>query len=380
MKSIDVTPIEIRDYALSYGWILVRDAIREGLFVLNSPENNYKQLVFPIEPTSADYQNMAEISISKLSEHIKKSNFSIREEIREVNDDVISLRYYSDTKIINSLSFQEALESIEATKQMILSAGSSVVNPVLYHKRLARVEAVDLLKKTRFRHTAEGSFILKISCPVELEAAPSATLFGEEDYSKPISRKAFEIINEGSFKLLTSVEQDSFDELYIEQLEANKPVISYNLCDSLVSLFDDERELPFELQFNWSRAYLHKLVTPQMPSIVRFPYSFKSKLSELKNYFRPESIETLDTFFGTVESLNGSEGEDNRRSGEVVLGLIIDGEIVNARVNLNADLYDVAYRAHGLGGGLIKVKARLLPGKRIRTLNEVESFDLVPKE
>jgi hypothetical protein len=102
-------------------------------------------------------------------------------------------------------------------------------------------------------------------------------------------------------------------------------------------------------------------------------------MNELKYYFRPEPNETADTFFGTVESLNGNEGEDKRRSGEVMLRLIIDGEMVNARANLNATLYDIAYKAHGQGGGFIKIKARLLPGKRIRGVDNVELFELVEK-
>ena len=291
----------------------------------------------------------------------------------------ISLNTATENKIVNSLSFQETLDAIEATKQMILAAGSSVVNPVLYHKRLARVEAMDILKKTRFRHTEEGSFILKVSCPILLEAAPAPNLFGDENLSKPVSRKAFEIINEGVHKLLTTVEEDSFSQLFEEQSKSEKPIISYNLCDSLVCLFDDEREIPFELKFNWSRAYLNKLPTPQSPQLVKFPYSFKPKLEELKNYFKPVSKETADTFFGTVESLNGNEGEDGRRSGEVILALIIESEIVNARMNLGPELYDIAYRAHGQGGGLVKVKGRLLPGKRIRNLDEVATFEAVTK-
>ncbi len=379
MRAIDVSPIEIRDYAISYGWTLVKDALKEGLFVLNSPNQDYKQLMFPIELSSPDFNSLTELSISKIAEQTKKSTFDIIEGIREVNDDVISLRYYSESKIVNSLSFQEALESIEATKQMILAAGSSVVNPVLYHKRLSRGEAVELLKKTRFRHTEEGSFILKISCPIQLEAAPVPNLFGDDNVSKPISRKAFEIINQGSFKLLTTVEEDSFAQLLEEQSQLEKPIISYNLCDSLVSLFDDERELPFELKFNWSRAYLNKLPTPQTPSTIKFPYSFKPKLDELKNYFKPESKETADTFFGTVESLNGNEGDDGRRAGEVILALIIESEIVNARINLGAEWYDIAYKAHGQGGGLVKVKGRLLAGKRVRTLEEISIFEAVLK-
>ncbi len=163
------------------------------------------------------------------------------EEIREVNDDVISFRYYSDYKLVNSLSFQETLETIESTKQMILTAGSSVINPVLFHKRLSRGEAVDLLKSTRFRHTQEGSFILKISCPVRLESIPTPNLFGD-DSAKPLSRRAFELINQASSEIVTAIEENKFRWNYLNLKEKDtKPVISYNLCDALIGLFDDER-------------------------------------------------------------------------------------------------------------------------------------------
>jgi hypothetical protein len=112
---------------------------------------------------------------------------------------------------------------------------------------------------------------------------------------------------------------------------------------------------------------------------IKFPYSFKTKLDELKNYFKPGNKETSDTFFGSVESLNGNEGDDGRRSGEVILALIIEGEIVNARVNLDSDWYEIAYKAHGQGGGLVKVTGNLLPGNRIRSLNEVSIFSIVSK-
>jgi len=376
MNMIDVTPIEIRDYAISYGWTLVKDAINEGLFVLNSPNMDFKQLMFPIEPSDPNFKDLAELSISKLAGLQNQTAFQVIEAIRDVNEDVVSLRYYSEHKAVNSISFQEALGSIEATKQMLLAAGCSIVNPVLYHKRLGRTEALEFLKKTRFRHTQEGSFILKVSCPIQLEAPLlSETLLN--DSAKPMSRKAFELINMSAIKVLHAIERDDFDALWEEQAHAEQPILSYNFCDSLVSLFDDERELPFELKFNWSRAYMHKLPLLSSQSVVRFPYSFKSKIEELKGYFKPESKDTVDTFFGTVESLNGNEGEDGRRLGEVVMALIIEGELVQARINLTADLYEIAYKAHGQRGSLIRVKGRLQPGKRIRTLDEVLLFESV---
>jgi hypothetical protein len=377
--NIDITPIEIRDYALSLGWTLVREALVDNLFVLNSPFNDYRQLRFPIESPQTQTNDLIEISIQKLAEIYDKSEFHILEAIREVNDDVISLRYYSDSKSVNSLSFNEALESIEAAKQMILAAGSSVVSPALYHKRLARTEAVELLKQTRFRHTEEGSFILKLSCPVRLEVPASSDLFVDEDSQKPVSRKAFELIKSASEKIIMAIEEDSVDRLFAEQKESQDPIISYNFCNSLFSMFDDERELPFELQFRWSRAFLNKLRTPEAYSAIKFPFSFKPKLEELSSYFTPELEAMSDTFVGSVESLNGNEGPDGRRSGEVVLALFIDSEVVRARVNLTADDYDIAWHAHGRSGALIKVMGRLQPGRRIRQLINVKAFEHLEK-
>lgn len=378
MSKIDVTPIEIRDYAISIGWQLVKEATKDGLFVLNSPTESYRQLIFPIEPTSYNYDSMAELAIKKISEITNTPTFQIVEDIRGVYDDSILLRYHSEVKNVNSLSFQEAVDTIEATKQLILTAGSSVVNPVLYHKRLSRSEATELLKRTRFRHTKEGSFIIKVSCPVELETAPKVNLFNEE-IGKPISRKAFELINLAAFTILKTIEENTLDELFESQKNSETPIISYNLCDSLAELFDDERELPIELNFNWSKAYSNKLPPPKTIPSVKFPYSFKPKIVELKNYFAPESKEAVDTFWGSVESLNGDEGENGRRSGEVILALLIESEIVKARLNLNADQYEIAYKAHGIIGGLVKVKGKLQPGQRIRTMENIELFDLVEK-
>ncbi|WP_436490339.1 hypothetical protein [Chitinophaga sp. ARDCPP14] len=377
-KVIDISSIQIRDYAFSYGWELVREGLKDGLFVLNSPNKDYKQLIFPTDSSNPDFQNMALIAIRKLGDFSNQSEFKILEDIREVNDDVLNLRYFSESKIVNALSFQETVKAIDATKQLILTAGSSVVHPSLLHKRLFRNEANELLRKTKFRHTEEGSFILKISCPVELERSSSLTLFDDE-VVKPLSRRAFELMNYTSKELLNAIEADSIDQLIEAQVSSSRPSISYNFCDALINLFDDERELPFELIFNWSRAYMTKLPPLNLPRAIKFPYEFKPKLEEIKSYLNPIGKELEDTFFGTVESLNGNEGGDGRRSGEVMLALLIDSEIVNARVELNSVDYETAWHAHGEGGSLIKIRGILFPGKRVRTLENVSLFERIYK-
>ncbi|HRG20404.1 MAG TPA: hypothetical protein PLQ57_05215 [Saprospiraceae bacterium] len=375
MDKIDVKALEIRDYAISQGWALVKEALKDGLFVLNSPTNDFTQLIFPKDDSISEYQEMAMVSIRRLTEFYKLPLNKVVEDIREVNDDVIALRYFSDSKTVNSISFQEALDSIDATKQMLLSAASTIVNPVTFHPKLNRTEAQDLIKKARFRHTEEGSFILKVSIPFELTHAPVTSLFGDV-LETPFSRKAIEVVSQSSNILLDTIESDSINELYQNQSTVENPLISYNFCDAVSKLFDEERELPFQLIFNWSKASLMKLPAPALPQRITFPFSHKNKIEEIREYFTPKRNDLQDDFIATVETLDGSIGEDGKRSGPVVLSILYENEIIKAKVNLNSDAYTVAVEAHKKGGSYVEINGLLKRNKRSNTIEEIKSFKL----
>jgi len=375
MDIIDVKALEIRDYAISQGWILVKEALKDGLFVLNSPTEDFTQLIFPKDDSISEYQEMAMVSVRRLTEFYKLPMSKVVEDIREVNDDVIALRYFSDSKTVNSISFQEALESIDATKQMLLSAASTIVNPVTFHPKLNRTEAQDLIKKARFRHTEEGSFILKVSIPFELTHAPVSNLFGES-IEKPFSRKAIEVISKSSNILLETIEADSLSELFQIQSVDEHPLISYNFCDALSKLFDEERELPFQLIFNWSKASMLKIPKPALPQKLTFPFSHKNKIEEIREYFTPKRNDLQDDFIATVETLDGSIGEDGRRSGPVVLSILYENEIIKARVNLTSDFYAVAVEAHKRAGSYVEINGLIKRNKRSNTIEEIKSFKI----
>jgi hypothetical protein len=377
MEKVDVSSIEIRDYAQSMGWELIREALKDGLFVLNSPNRDNTQLIFPKDSGATEYPEMAFIGLKRLSDYYRKNLIEVAEEIREVNDDVISLRYYSESKIVNSISFEEAFEAIAATRQMILSAASSIVNPTIYHPKLNRTEPQELIKRTKFRHTQEGSFIIKIAIPFEPIKGPEKLFSVLPDQSeKPIGRQTMELISVASKEIIETIDSNTISQLYQQQIMLEKPIISYNFCDSLLKIFDKERELPFELIFNWSRSSLLSIARPEVPSRIAFPFSYRGKLEELKGYFAPKKKELTDTFYGTVEALNGEIGVDGFRSGEVVFALLIETDIVRARANLNAEQYQIAIRAHERGGAYVMIKAKLHQQTRGGILDDIVDFKL----
>lgn len=380
MDKIDVTSLEIRDYAQSLGWQLVKEALADGLFVLNSPfkdKGDYTQLIFPRE--FHEFSDYVYSALVQLSQFYSMPIGKIQDEIREVNDDVICLRYHSENKLVNSISFNEAVDAMAATRQMILSAASTVVNPVIFHQKLNRVEPQELIKKTKFRHTQEGSFIIKVSVPFE-PIDLSNTLFAEmKDVpaGKPLGRQAIEVMSISSNSIRESIDSNTIADLYKGQVESPAPFLSYNFCDSLLKIFDEEREIPFELIFNWSKSSLLNMPAPSVPTRVTFPYSYKAKIDELRNYLSPRKQDFTGVFYGTVESLNGDIGSDGRRSGEVVFALLIETGLVKARANLKADDYNTAITAHQRGGAYVLIKAKLHWNSRSsNTLEEITELKL----
>ena len=371
---IDVTSLEIRDYAQSRGWTLVREALYDGLFVLNSPTRDGTQLVFPKETTDAPFTEMAQVSLQRLAEFHNERFHKVLENIREVNDDVLCLRYFSTTKIVNSLSFEEAFQTISATRQMLLSAASSVVNPTVFHPKLNRTEPQELIKKTKFRHTQEGSFILTVAIPFEHQFARNTLFEGMEEapIEASIGRKTIELVNTSSRQIVESIESNTIRELYDTQSRIERPIVSYNFCDSLLKMFDKDRELPFEFHFHWSRASLQNLPWPTTPQRITFPFAYMGKLEELKSYFTPTRPEVTDTFYGTVESLNGDTGPDGTRSGEVIFNLLIDEDLVKAKANLSAEQYSDAIRAHERGRAVVMIRGRLQIQPRAKLDNITE--------
>ena len=86
-----------------------------------------------------------------------------------------------------------------------------------------------------------------------------------------------------------------------------------------------------------------------------------------------------DTFVGTVERLDGEFDVTGRRSGEVILSLLLpdEGETVSAKTTLTAENYAKADQAHMTNGIYVRVSGRLRPGRQPRQLTDVTDFEII---
>jgi hypothetical protein len=243
-----IASTDLRDFAKSLGWQLYSPAVEDGLYVLSHPQYSKRQLVFPINSDAPDYGDAVEISINKLAETSGNAVSVILARIDEVKDDTLRFR------IIDSLNGQKyiplsyAATAINGAKELFLSAACSVLKPQYHHPRLSRSEALQLIDRSKFRHTESGSFVLNISSPVNA-VEYQGNLFEE---IMPFARQTTLTINQGLTKLVTAIQTDTLYKLIEEIKEDPKPELSSNFCKAITSFQEEHEEFDLFVDFNWA--------------------------------------------------------------------------------------------------------------------------------
>lgn len=80
MKATAIPPSDVRDYAKSRGWFMVREAIKDRLYVLNHP-THHRQIVLPMDKDVPDYEDAVRLSLEKLAETESVSVVKIQDRI-----------------------------------------------------------------------------------------------------------------------------------------------------------------------------------------------------------------------------------------------------------------------------------------------------------
>ena len=205
-----IPPTELRDYAKSLGWRLLEDAVKDRLFVMENPAFPRRQLIFPIDDTVADLDEIVLRMAGKLAGMHGFSLPAVLDEIAAVRDDTIRLRITSDRQD-GSLPLTYAAGILSGTEQLLLAAACSVLKPQLHHPRLGRADAQQLINASRFRHTEVGSFVVKVSCPVNaLDIQPQTRLILDEA-DTPFVRRTTQVLESTLLGLVTAVVADAVD-------------------------------------------------------------------------------------------------------------------------------------------------------------------------
>lgn len=372
-----IAPTDLRDYAKARGWILLTEAARDRLYVLSNPHFEGRQLVFPMDTTAPDYAESITLMVSKIAAMEQRTVDAVLKSLMEIGDDAVAFRVTSSRPEESYLPLSFAGSMIAGVQQLLLASACTVLKPKAHHPRLSRSEAQQFLDTARFRHTQTGSFVLNVSCPVQAMDMQAPLLPNESD--APFVRRAMLTLQRSLRELVTSIETDTLDRLVESLKNSESPLISSNFCEALTRFEDSSLKNSVNIGITWAASIPPPYDEPAV-SVVRVQHDYFSRIEEVRRELRSDEKHMDDTFIGTVERLDGEMGGEGRRSGEVILSLLLpEGEQLRARTNLNVEQYSLADRAHMTEGTYVKVAGKLHPGRQPRQLSDLRAFELIPR-
>ena len=369
----DISPSALRDLAASMGWQLYTEAIDDGLFVLNHPEFERRQLAFPVDDSAADYGEALRLTLNKLGELHRRPLAELEMIALSVYEDNIRFRLVNAQNEQQSIPLSYAVSALSGVRELLLSAACTALKPQVHHPRMNRSEALALLDNSKFRHTEKGSFAMNISLP--LEAGNESGLYFPEHI--PFGRQASVLANEGIKRLLNAIMANKLDGFVDELKGMEKPIVSSNLCKAITQFAEVDRAFDLHLDFRFSQG-------------VEFPEGIhpSSSIKVQRDYFR--SIDEVrqelkqtkeqrqeETFMATVERLSGEINVQGEREGEVILNAYKEGESFRIKADLSPEKYEVAYRSHIQTDSYIKLKGKVMPGNQPKTIKNLSTFELI---
>jgi hypothetical protein len=282
----------------------------------------------------------------------------------EVRDDTLRLRITTPLNL-DFLPLAFATDAVEATQRLVLAGATSALRPQIHHQRLGRLaEASQLLRTAKFQHTEQSSFVFKVSCAYDALDVPELD-------NVPFVRSTMLTIMRGLRELVTAIEADRLDNLVEAAINAQVPALSSNLCEALTHFYDEGLGNALDVSVDWSPLN----PAPEVDkSPVTIQQDYFPRIDEVQRALRNTAAVVEDLFVGTVEQLNGDMGPDGRRSGQVVLNLLLEDEVVRAQVSLDADQYAMADEIHMTDGAYAYVIGRLHPGRQPRSITNLRQF------
>ncbi|CAB3775838.1 hypothetical protein [Pararobbsia alpina] len=369
-----IAPTDLRDFLKSQGWAVLEQALKDRLYVLENERFARRQLVFPMDLTAPDYAESVFAVVQKMAELTGQSSNTLISRIYSLRDDVLRIRVFFDGND-GALPLSFASTLVNSAEKLLKSAACTVLLPRINHPRLTLIEATQFVDAARFGQTENGSFVLRIACPINAMEVHGSSELGASD--APFVRQVTLVLQRALSQLSTAIEADALDRLVDELKRSPVPLISANLCEAISAMHDERVDNSLDVGFDWS--VLRRVASSLASRTVRIQRDYFSRIEEVRRELRAVELYHEETFIGTVERLDGEMGADGRRSGAVVLSLLLaeEGETVRARTVLSADDYAEADRAHMTNGAYVRVTGRLRQGRQPRQLADPSRFEVL---
>lgn len=372
----------VRQYLLATGWTrestLPERVASEIAVFRRQVDGELQEVVVPMKPEQAEYyyRRMAE-AVSDIAEYENRLTRDVLDDLSTGPADVVRFHVDDPSVADGTILIEDGLNLFGGAKKALLAAACGVVEPLPYYSQLRRGDSSEFIKSCRMS-SESGSFIARVICPLDAVSSEPANgqiefdevMDGDEDIAVPFTRRVTMSLMGALNTLVTSTDRDAIGHLF-EDPAANR--ISANLCDALLEMQPPGRLSTLTVGTHWASASQPQ--TP-FPSEIALKNEHFAVVEQLANRLRPQRQPEDSSFIGTVDELSGSPGADGRPSGRVTLRLQDDSSLLTARVDLDAEDYARAAKAH-MANQHIKIWGTLRRRARIHKLTRYDRLEVL---
>jgi hypothetical protein len=367
-----IRPLDIAAYLRFHGW-RPADGESSGRAVrwLLQAEEEY-ELLLPLDRAFRDFPLRLSEALKVLSAAEERSELEVLHDLTVAAVDVVRIRAQSHGVEDGSLPIEDGVALVEQSRNMMLAAACSAVEPRPQYPTRKPTRAVEYLRNLRLGQTERGSYVVTLISPVppQLTADEEGRLFA--DIEEPFERRVVRTLASGlqSTKRAAASVATRADgiEVFWRGVEQG---ISANLCEALAEL-SGEAQRGVTISFAWSLTR----PAPEALFAITFDDDAVPIISEAARVLREASPQPDVTLTGSVYRLEraGEEAGPGRIS---VLG-VVDGEVRRATLDLGPDDYDIAITAHR-DGRIVSVRGDLVREGRGFALATPRDFRLLPE-
>lgn len=332
----NVTISALRSYLVANNWIQA-DSEREDVnFYCRPEEDEFEGAIFvPKDPDDRPRQFVLDAA-RKLAKYERRNVLDILDSLQKFSFDRVRCRLISPSVADGIIPLGSVVDFVEKISRLLSTAVKDVVQPELVHQKISSAEITELLNNAQFGQTERGSFIVNIFVPIERDK--------DSDRFKEVQDHTFRRSLEHlmtSLDLATRCIDDGSPERFLEENSDNKTITSVNLLEYADNArIGDDSDL--EISVNWSSKLE---VSDNVPNQIRVKKEHSPFFWRWVSTYRPQSkkISEKEEFVAKIIELKVEDSDsENRPSGTVVLRVVNEDEIFDAKVYLQSSDFHVA--------------------------------------
>lgn len=333
-------PLDVAAYLRSHGWQPSDfDTSGRAIRWVLEAEDQF-EILLPLDRDFRDFTLRISETLKVLSIAEDRSELEVFHDLTTAAVDVVRVRAQSRRSEDSSLPIEDGVALVEQSRNLMLAAACSAVEPRQQYPARKPTRAVEYLRNIRLGQTERGSYVLTLISPVppQLAEEDAGRLFA--DVEEPFERRVVRTLADGlqATKGAAASVATRADGIHVFRRGVERG-ISANLCEALAELGGETRR-SVTISFAWS------LTRPGPNDLfsVTFDDDAMPIISEAARLLRETSPQQDVVLTGSVYRLERSDDETD--PGRISVVGVVDNELRRVTLDLNPEDYNNAITAH----------------------------------